>query len=46
MKYIMLLVLLLWSPLGAAAPEPRLRDWSDNSRQVVMYATSWCLYCQ
>lgn len=46
MKYIMLLVLLLWSPLGAAVPEPRLRDWSDNSRQVVMYATSWCPYCQ
>ncbi len=46
MKYILLLVLLLWNPLGATAAEPRLRDWSDNSRQVVMYATSWCPYCQ
>lgn len=46
MKYIPLLVLLLWSPLGAAAPEPRLQSWDDNSRQVVMYATSWCPYCQ
>jgi glutaredoxin len=46
MKYILLLVLLLGCPLGAAAPEPRLRDWSDNSRQVVMYATNWCPYCQ
>lgn len=48
MKYLFLFALLFWGHTYAnpAAPEPQLLAQADNSRQVVMYATSWCPYCQ
>ena len=48
MKYIVLLMFLFWSHAyaGATAPKPLLLAQADSSRQVVMYATSWCPYCQ
>lgn len=48
MKYLFLFALLFWGHAYAnpAAPEPQLLAQADNSRQVVMYATSWCPYCQ
>lgn len=48
MKYLLLLAFLLWGHAFAAPAvhEPVLLAQADNSRQVVMYATSWCPYCQ
>ncbi len=49
MKYILLLMAcLFWSLAcaGSIAHEPVLLAQADSSRQVVMYATSWCPYCQ
>jgi glutaredoxin len=49
MKYFFLFALLFWSHAWAnpAVSEPRLLAMADyDQRQVVMYATSWCPYCQ
>lgn len=49
MKYIVLLAFLFCGYAGAdsAAREPaRLALAEYDQRQVVMYATSWCPYCQ
>lgn len=48
MKYLFLFALLFWGHAHAnpAVPEPQLLAQADNSRQVVMYATSWCPYCE
>lgn len=48
MKYIVLLAFLFCGYAGAAATahEPVLLAQADSSRQVVMYATGWCPYCQ
>lgn len=49
MKYFFLFALLFWSHAWAspAVPEPQLLALADyDQRQVVMYATSWCPYCQ
>ena len=48
MKYLLLLTFLFWGQAFAAPAvhEPVLLAQADSSRQVVMYATSWCPYCQ
>lgn len=48
MKYLLLLALLFWGYAHAdpSAPELVQLAQADHSRQVVMYATSWCPYCQ
>ena len=48
MKYIVLLAFLFsgYAGAGTTVHEPVLLAQADNSRQVVMYATSWCPYCQ
>lgn len=51
MKYLCLCALMLASPAfaGVAATEPlqlaAMADY-DKEEKVVMYATSWCPYCQ
>jgi glutaredoxin len=50
MKYFLLCVLLFGAPAfaGAAAKPLRLAAMADygQEQKVVMYATSWCPYCE
>jgi glutaredoxin len=48
MQFILLLAMLFggcaWA--GPVVHEPALLAQTDPSKQVVMYATSWCPYCR
>ncbi len=48
MRFLFLFAMLFancaWA--GPVAHEPMLLAQADPSKQVVMYATSWCPYCQ
>ena len=51
MKYLFLIALLFSADIHAGAtPEPlrlaALADYDEEQQKVVMYATSWCPYCE